>query len=189
MTVGTTARFVSPDAGRFGALGARLRVRYDALGSGSRAELRRCKTPDDVGAEGLFLSLASSSGVAQSDLDLAADLVWLFPKAAQCAPGGRSFQLGRYLRDEIFGDVKMGELPARARRFRQLVAARERAERLHHLWHLLGHAFQRNRHGVDWAVIAYDLGSFDDRTRRRLAESFFFRAEPVTDTNEESTDV
>lgn len=156
--------------------GRRLRDAYDApsFGPGPRAELRRERTSAELAFNGHFLSLVGRAGLGVEDLDALAPVVWLFPAAEHRASG--RFELGKYLRQEIFHDVKNKDLPTRARRFRQLIAAHERDERLHHLRRLLVHAFQRNRRPVDWGVLTHDLTRFGDLTRRRWAESFFLPA-------------
>jgi len=155
--------------------GRRLRGAYDAagFGPGPRAELRRVKHPGEILLEGHFLTLVARLGLGEHARSLA-PVVWLYPSAAHHP--SEEFQLGRYLRQEIFADVKDADLPGRARRIRQLVAARDSDERSHHLRRLLVHAYQRNRRPVDWGAITQDLVLFGDRTRRRWAESFFVRA-------------
>lgn len=155
--------------------GRRLRSTYDApeFGPGPRAELRRVKQPADILLEGHYLTLLARLGLGEDARSLA-PVVWLYPFAAH-RPSDE-FQLGRYLRQEIFADVKDADLPGRARRIRQLVAARDSDECSHHLRRLLVHAYQRNRRPVDWGVVTQDLVYFGDRTRRRWAESFFVRA-------------
>jgi CRISPR type I-E-associated protein CasB/Cse2 len=157
-------------------IGRRVRKAYDSktFGPGPRAELRRLKTPAEVMTDGHFLTLLSRCGLRLEHTCALAPVMWLFPTAEHRT--NDRFQLGRYLRQEIYAEVADGELATRARRFRQLVAAEDANERVHHLRRLLVHAYQRNRRPVDWGAITRDLAGFGDATRRRWAESFFFRS-------------
>lgn len=150
------------------------RHRYDALDRGQTAPLRRCRTANEVGVEGVYWCVAGSFGQEQN----LSHVVLLFPLASQSTQPRFSF--GQYLRRHL-GDTDGAKL-----RVRRLLACRDREELGHRLRGVLKLA-NATSHPVDWGILGSEILWFfaeNGNARRRWAEGFY--APQTRDTNSEN---
>jgi CRISPR type I-E-associated protein CasB/Cse2 len=152
----------------FEAFARALRKRYDALGPGPTAQIKRCSTAAELCAEGVYWRLIDEAGVPEGERRRMAHVVACFAAAGS---GRESF--ARWVRSTVYGDVKPQELPARALRMRRLLAARDRDELVHQLSRLLRHGFAQSRRGVDWGPLGADVLFWGDGVRQRWAQDFY----------------
>jgi CRISPR type I-E-associated protein CasB/Cse2 len=143
-----------------------VRSRYDALDRGKTAQIRRCRTADDVALEGAYWRIGEALAYAQGHLP---HVVLLFPLAPQAVGVGERFSFGRYLRRQI-GDSEGATL-----RFRRVLDSRDRDELDHRLRGILRLA-AGDRTPLDWGVLGIDILWFfaeSDSVRRRWAQDFY----------------
>jgi CRISPR type I-E-associated protein CasB/Cse2 len=141
----------------------RVRERYDALGAGDRAVLRRCKTEDDLRLEGAYWRLVGDARDLERGI---ATAVLLFPLAAQRT--SERFSFGRYLRAKLKTDHDGTTL-----RVRRVIQA-ERDQLAHRLRGLIKLAEAGDgASGIDWGVLGADLVRFGDHVRRTWTQDFF----------------
>ena len=152
----------------FGAAILRVRHLYDRESwNAGRAELRACKTIDDIQESGRFWEIA-----APSEMERPAQLapvVLCFDAATQ----KKDRKFATELRRTLYPDVARSALSTRALRFRRLLACEGREELVHHLRRLLRHASQKGRFAVDWSALGKDIVFFGDGVRKRWAEDFY----------------
>jgi CRISPR type I-E-associated protein CasB/Cse2 len=142
----------------------RVRERYDALGPGDRAILRRCKTEDDLRLEGAYWRVVGDAREFERGV---ATAVLLFPLAAQRSSDRFSF--GRYLRTRLETDHDGTTL-----RVRRVIQS-ERDQLAHRLRGLirLAETSGDGGAGIDWGVLGVDLVYFGDHVRRTWTQDFF----------------
>jgi CRISPR type I-E-associated protein CasB/Cse2 len=152
-------------------LGRDVRNRYEKLGPGPCAVLRRCATREELHQEGWFWRLMSD--VDATDRGWLAQLVVCFPSAGHREDD--RFDLGAHVRRRIYGDVKLDDLVKRGIAFRRLLAARDREDLTHQIRRVLLRAAQPRepRGAVDWGVVGADLKFWSDGVRRRWATGFY----------------
>ena len=141
----------------------RVRERYDALGPGDRAVLRRCKTEDDLRLEGAYWRVVGDARDLERGI---ATAVLLFPLAAQRT--SERFSFGRYLRSHLKVDHDGTTL-----RVRRVIQS-ERDQLAHRLRGLIKLAEAGDgTPGIDWGVLGADLARFGDHVRRNWTQDFF----------------
>jgi CRISPR type I-E-associated protein CasB/Cse2 len=143
-----------------------VRRRYDALERGKTAQLRRCRTADDIALEGIYWRIGEALAHAQSHLP---HVVLLFPLALQATHARERFSFGRYLRKHL-GDGDGATL-----RFRRLLDSRDRDDLDHRLRGVLRLA-AGDHVPLDWGVLGTDILWFfaeSDSVRRRWAQDFY----------------
>lgn len=117
-----------------------VRRRYDQLDRGKTAQIRRCRTADDVALEGAYWKIGETLAYAQRHLP---HVVLLYPMAPHASISGRRFSFGRYLRRQI------GDSDGATLRFRRLLDSRDREELDHRLRGILRLA-AGDHAPVDW---------------------------------------
>jgi CRISPR type I-E-associated protein CasB/Cse2 len=150
-----------------------VRARYDHLDRGKTAQLRRCRTADDVALEGAYWRIGEALAREQWHLP---HVVLLFPLAPQAASAEEKFSLGRYLRRQI------GDSDGATLRFRRLLDSRDRDELDHRLRGMLRLA-AGDHAPVDWGALGMDVLWFfaeSDSVRRRWAQDFYAPTSPET---------
>ena len=143
-----------------------VRGRYDQLDRGKTAQIRRCRTADDVALEGTYWRIGETLAREQRHLP---HVVLLFPIALQVSITEKMFSFGQYLRRHI------GERDASTLRFRRLLDSRDRDELDHRLRGILRLA-AGDHAPVDWGVLGLDVLWFfaeSDAVRRRWAQDFY----------------
>jgi CRISPR type I-E-associated protein CasB/Cse2 len=143
-----------------------VRGRYDRLDRGKTAQIRRCRTADEVALEGAYWRIGETVAHTQRHLP---HVVLLFPLAPHASSRGQKFSFGRYLRRQI------GDSDGATLRFRRLLDSRDRDELDHRLRGILRLAAGDNA-PVDWGVLGTDILWFfaeSDGVRRRWAQDFY----------------
>jgi CRISPR type I-E-associated protein CasB/Cse2 len=141
-----------------------VRKRYDELGRGKTATLRRCRTADEVALEGAYWRVANTLARDQRYLT---HVVLLFPFATHARK--EAFSFGHYLRRTV------GDLESATLRLRRLLDARDRDELDHRMRGLLRLAAASGM-PVDWGELGKDILWFfasSDAVRRRWTQDFY----------------
>jgi CRISPR type I-E-associated protein CasB/Cse2 len=160
---------------------------YARLSPGYRAILRRAGTPDELRIEGVFWRLMEDVSVPAGDRWRMAEIVLCFD-AEREKPAVR-LHFARWVRRIAFSKVTNEDLPARAVRFRRLLAARNRNELVHEMRRLLRQGYQQqHRLGVDWGLLGADVFFWNEGVRRRWAEQFFSNIDMKLAPAKEATD-
>jgi len=143
-----------------------VRGRYDDLGRGETAPLRRCRTAEEVARERAYWRIGGALAHEKHDL---AHVVLLFPLAPQVRPSGRPFTFGQFLRRYL------GDGDGAALRFRRLLASADKDDLDHRLRGVLRLACA-DKAPVDWGVLGADILWFfaeGDKVRRSWAQNFY----------------
>ena len=143
-----------------------VRRRYDQLERGNSAQIRRCRTADDVSLEGAYWRIGEALAHKQRQLP---HVVLLFPLVPQASSPGRRFSFGRYLRTQL------GDSDGATLRFRRLLDSRDRDDLDHRLRGILRLA-AGDHAPLDWGVFGTDILWFfaeSDSVRRRWAQDFY----------------
>jgi CRISPR type I-E-associated protein CasB/Cse2 len=143
-----------------------VRGRYDQLDRGKTAQIRRCRTADDVALEGAYWKIAAALAHSQRHLP---HVVLLFPLAPQASSSARRFSVGRHVR------TKLGDSDGATLRVRRLLDSRDRDDLDHRLRGILRLA-AGDHAPLDWGVLGTDILWFfaeRDNVRRRWAQDFY----------------
>jgi CRISPR type I-E-associated protein CasB/Cse2 len=142
------------------------RGRYDQLDRGKRAQIRRCRTADDVALEGAYWRIGGALAHVEKHLS---HVVLLFPLAPHASKPADRFSFGRHLRRQL------GDSDGATLRFRRLLDSRDRDELDHRLRGILRLA-AGDHAPLDWGVLGTDILWFfseSDSVRRRWAQDFY----------------
>lgn len=143
-----------------------VRRRYDALERGKTAQIRRCRTADDIALEGSYWRIGEALAHTQWRLP---HVVLLFPFAPQATNARERFSFGRHLRKHI------GDSDGATLRFRRLLDSRDPDDLDHRLRGVLRLA-AADRSSLDWGSLGTDILWFfaeSDSVRRRWAQDFY----------------
>jgi CRISPR type I-E-associated protein CasB/Cse2 len=143
-----------------------VRGRYDQLDRGKTAQIRRCRTADDVALEGAYWRIGGALAHTQRNLP---HVVLLFPLASHASNPGRRFSFGRYLRTQL------GDSDGATLRFRRLLDSRDPDDLDHRLRGIVRLA-AGDHTPLDWGVFGTDILWFfaeSDSVRRRWAQDFY----------------
>jgi CRISPR type I-E-associated protein CasB/Cse2 len=143
-----------------------VRMRYDALERGKTAQIRRCRTADDIALEGTYWRIGEALARAEWHLP---HVVLLFPLARHATRERERFSFGRYLRKHL------GDSDGATLRFRRLLDSSERDDLDHRLRGVLRLA-AGDHAPLDWGVLGTDILWFfaeSDIVRRRWAQDFY----------------
>ena len=142
-----------------------VRRRYDHLDRGTTAQIRRCRTADEVALEGAYWRIAQALAQQQ----WLPHVVLLFPLAPHASNQGRRFSFGGYLHRQL-GDGDGATL-----RFRKLLDSHDPDDLDHRLRSILRLA-AGDHAPLDWGVLGTDIRWFfaeSDGVRRRWAQDFY----------------